>query len=160
MTDPAVKAALALCILIGGVCASMLFRHDSPPADPRIEENALLRYRAELELQRQRENPEALPRAAPRRTVATTSTPFGSVEPPPSLARDYPEAEMKMMLPAEPPANQPRTHTVVDGDTLASLADRFLGSPARAQELFEANRDAIHDPALLRIGIELKIPPR
>ena len=51
-----------------------------------------------------------------------------------------------------------RTHRIVDGDTLADLAQRYFGSAADAQRLFDANRDVLSDPRLLPIGVELKIP--
>jgi nucleoid-associated protein YgaU len=50
------------------------------------------------------------------------------------------------------------THTVVDGDTLAQLAQRYLGSASRAGELYAYNRDVLSDPELLPIGAELRIP--
>jgi nucleoid-associated protein YgaU len=53
-----------------------------------------------------------------------------------------------------------QNHRIVDGDTLAELAERYLGSAARAKEIFEANRNVLSDPALLPIGVELKIPPK
>jgi nucleoid-associated protein YgaU len=48
----------------------------------------------------------------------------------------------------------------VDGDTLASLAKRYLGDAARAGEIFEANRDVLPSPDTLPIGAILRIPPR
>ncbi len=68
---------------------------------------------------------------------------------------------MEMMLPAASLAdNTAHLHTVVDGDTLATLAERYLGSSARAEEIYQANRDVLRDPKLLPIGVELKLPPR
>ena len=65
------------------------------------------------------------------------------------------------MLPITTPADQTaRTHRVVDGDTLPALAERYLGSAARAEEIYQANRDVLSDPELLPIGAELKLPPR
>jgi nucleoid-associated protein YgaU len=52
----------------------------------------------------------------------------------------------------------PRKHRVRDGDTLAGLAERFLGDAKRADELLAANREQITDPELLPIGVELVIP--
>lgn len=49
-------------------------------------------------------------------------------------------------------------HRIVDGDTLASLAQRYLGSSQRFREIFEANRDRLLSPDLLPIGAELRIP--
>ena len=53
-----------------------------------------------------------------------------------------------------------RTHTVVDGDTLATLAEHYLGSSARALEIYNANRFVLPSPDPLPIGVELRIPPR
>lgn len=53
-----------------------------------------------------------------------------------------------------------RVHKIVDGDTLASLARRYLGDAARAGEVFEANRDVLPSPEALPIDAVLRIPPR
>jgi len=53
-----------------------------------------------------------------------------------------------------------RTHRVVDGDTLAKLAARYLGSSDRYGEIFAANRPLLSKPDLLPIGAQLVIPPR
>jgi nucleoid-associated protein YgaU len=52
-----------------------------------------------------------------------------------------------------------RTHTIVDGDTLFYLAERYLGDGERYLEIFEANRDVLSDPDLLVLGAVLRIPP-
>ena len=55
---------------------------------------------------------------------------------------------MSMMLPlpvTAPADDAARTHTVVDGDTLAALAERYLGSSARADEIYQANVIRFHD---------------
>jgi LysM repeat protein len=49
-------------------------------------------------------------------------------------------------------------HIVTDGDTLPSIAKRYLGDAARAQELFELNRDRLQHPDVLPIGMVLKAP--
>jgi len=51
-----------------------------------------------------------------------------------------------------------RTHVVVDGDSLAKLADRYLDDPALDDEIFRLNRDVLTDPDVLPIGVELRIP--
>ena len=53
---------------------------------------------------------------------------------------------------------QIRVRVVVDGDSLRSLAKRYLGSSDRYLEIYEANRDVLKSPELLEIGMRLKIP--
>jgi phage tail protein X len=180
--DPALKTAAALCILLVGISMAMLFRHDRPqagPPGPDAADELLLRYRGAGDAlgtrskgigrsaTTQPEPPQAIANPQP----ATVVTPLDRHESPPSLAPDYPETErpassrwgvsMDMMLPVTTSAeDEAHTHTVVDGDTLAALAERYLGSSARAEEIYQANRDVLRDPKLLPIGVELKLPPR
>lgn len=49
-----------------------------------------------------------------------------------------------------------RTHVVKTGDTLAGIAARFYGTPARWREI--ARRNGITDPKKLRAGTRLVIP--
>lgn len=63
--------------------------------------------------------------------------------------------------PTAPPAPREapvRTYTVRDGDVLSEIARRELGSAARWQELYDANRDVIADPDRLQVGVVLRIP--
>lgn len=53
-----------------------------------------------------------------------------------------------------------RTHTVADGETLSSIAGKYLGSQARYQEIFQANRDQLKSANDLKIGMKLTIPDR
>jgi len=57
-------------------------------------------------------------------------------------------------------AGDPRTHRIVDGDTLSKLASHYLGRADRFLEIFELNRDVLASPDLLPIGSTLKIPSR
>jgi phage tail protein X len=58
---------------------------------------------------------------------------------------------------ATPPA---RRHTVAPGDTLYNLTRKYYGaiSAAKADAIFEANRDVMKNPGDLRPGMEIKIP--
>jgi len=47
---------------------------------------------------------------------------------------------------------------VQSGQTLSSLAQRYLGSSSRWRDLFDANRDLIDSPRELAPGMKLKIP--
>jgi nucleoid-associated protein YgaU len=88
---------------------------------------------------------------------------------PPRLARDYPQPRT-IRLPATAPPALPRwnarpqrvdrRHRIADGDTLPRLAERYLGSAERYLEIYEHNRDVLHSPDELPIGVELRIPTR
>jgi nucleoid-associated protein YgaU len=50
------------------------------------------------------------------------------------------------------------THTVAEGDTLRSLAERFLVSPEDWYRIYEVNQDRLANPDHLYPGQELAIP--
>lgn len=52
-----------------------------------------------------------------------------------------------------------RTHTVVRGETLSSIAQRYYGSSSAWRFLFEANKTIVPNPNTLSVGTELSIPP-
>jgi len=51
-----------------------------------------------------------------------------------------------------------REHVVAPGETLASIAEQHYGDASRANEIYEANRDQIRDPAHLHAGQTLVLP--
>jgi nucleoid-associated protein YgaU len=181
MMDPAVKTALALCVLLIGFCAATLLWGDKPtgaPPGPAAEEPLLIgaRLDAAAAAERIRRGDRFPPlgrgsaAAASGSRPAVVVTPSDRPEAPPPLASDFPQTDrqanarwgqsLESMLPTAMPADQPTTHRIIDGDTLPALAQRYLGSAARAGEIFEANRGVLLDPELLPIGVELKIPSR
>lgn len=91
--------------------------------------------------------------------------------PPPELPVDF---EPALIPPPTSPAGawrpprrnfatkdrQPRAYRLRDGDTLESLAQKFLGSAARAEEIYALNRQTLSTPDLLPIGTTIVIPPK
>jgi nucleoid-associated protein YgaU len=167
MNDPGIRIAVGLGIVVGGFFVANLFtpRPDAPPS-PELQNT--LRIRA----QRSRpavacETPAATPAKAPTPSPVTlkiSETPPGPMVPA-NMASDASSRRETGDMPATPmPAPHkpapPRRHTIVDGDTLGNLAQRYLGSDDRADEIFAANRDVLKDPELLPIGAVLTIPPR
>jgi LysM repeat protein len=66
-----------------------------------------------------------------------------------------------LSAPIEPPPSPPppqRSHVVQPGETLRSIAARFLGDERRWREIHELNKDAIANPDLIKPGLELGIP--
>jgi nucleoid-associated protein YgaU len=53
---------------------------------------------------------------------------------------------------------QLQSYTVVGGDSLSKIAKKFYGNANRWHEIFDANRDQISNPDLIRVGQVLKIP--
>ena len=51
-----------------------------------------------------------------------------------------------------------RTHVIMDGDTLESIASRYLRDPNRSGEIYNSNRDVLPSPGQLPIGVKLVIP--
>ena len=49
-------------------------------------------------------------------------------------------------------------HTVAEGDTLFSLAERYYGDRGRSTEIYQANRQVLRTPEELPPGTELLIP--
>ncbi len=77
-------------------------------------------------------------------------------EEPPSEPGEPPEPEPPS--PPEPPAQE--TYTVQPGDTLSRIAVKIYNDYAMWQAIFEANRDIIANPGLIRPGMELRLPPK
>jgi len=49
-------------------------------------------------------------------------------------------------------------HTVVSGDTLSKLAKYYLGDANAYMKIFEANKDVLKDPNMIKVGQQLTIP--
>ncbi len=88
---------------------------------------------------------------------APTATP-ASYSAPANPAAESQAAPPPWPMPVE--SAEPRTHIVVDGDSLERLASRYLSDPQRSREIYELNRAVLSAPDLLPIGAELKIPER
>ena len=49
-------------------------------------------------------------------------------------------------------------HTVVSGDNLSYISKQYYGTTNNWKAIFEANKDVLKDPNLIRPGMVLKIP--
>lgn len=187
------KVLLATGILLGGTAVASLFRGPSSRLTASIPdrfEGIVLRQPLEAgdaspPIQRPvravnaaTNPPPATAKPAPVRPSQPAAefrpgpkpvllTPMDPGEPPPSLAKSYPQSEpeatprwgVSLGMGLGPRTTRTmRMHTIADGDTLSALALRYLGSSARATEIFDVNRDILSHPEVLPIGAELKIP--
>jgi nucleoid-associated protein YgaU len=175
---------LALSIVIGGIGLALLLGRPSTNGDidaPDASDRVVLRRRLGTETLQTAVTARAAPKSGPA-TLSVASFPV-SLEPtaavqgrssdslPPTLAKAFPSVDspasarwgvsMGIGMPGARVADQARrTHKIVNGDSLPALAKRYLGSEARADAIYEANRDLLSSPDALPIGIELRIPPQ
>ncbi len=49
-------------------------------------------------------------------------------------------------------------HEVKSGETLSKIAQRYYGDASLYPKIFEANKDVLKDPNLIRVGQKLRIP--
>jgi nucleoid-associated protein YgaU len=49
-------------------------------------------------------------------------------------------------------------HEVKKGETLSKIAQQYYGDASLYPKIFEANRDVLKNPDLIRIGQKLRIP--
>jgi len=49
-------------------------------------------------------------------------------------------------------------HEVKKGDTLWKIAEHYYGDGSLYPKIFEANRDTLKDPNLIKVGQKLRIP--
>jgi LysM repeat protein len=50
------------------------------------------------------------------------------------------------------------TYTVQPGDTLSAIAKKFMGNASEYMEIYNANRDQLSNPDMIKPGQVLKIP--
>jgi len=83
---------------------------------------------------------------------------------PTDLTRREPSPSGKYHLPSRPAtpttSAKPRYHKIIDGDTLASLAQQYWGNENDYLSIYDANRNLLPSAELLPIGVRLKIPAR
>ncbi len=49
-------------------------------------------------------------------------------------------------------------HEVKKGETLSKIAQQYYGDASLYPKIFEANKDVLKDPNMIRIGQKLRIP--
>ena len=69
-----------------------------------------------------------------------------------------PPASAPASTPAAAASHAGETYTVQAGDTLSSIAKKFLGNANAYMDIFNANRDQLSDPDKIKPGQVLKIP--
>jgi LysM repeat protein len=63
-----------------------------------------------------------------------------------------------LLVPSLAAAQEARSHTVVRGNTLSSLAQQYYGNASQWQKIYDANRDVLSNPNRLSPGQVIMIP--
>jgi nucleoid-associated protein YgaU len=85
------------------------------------------------------------PVASPAPSPAASAVVVPASSPQPSAASDQPG----------------ETHVVGEGETLATIAEKYYEDGAQWRKIYDANKDVIGDnPDSIKIGQSLKIPPK
>jgi nucleoid-associated protein YgaU len=82
--------------------------------------------------------------------------------PDPNKPGDRPAADfsdVKSGSSSSAPADQPRSYTVQSGDNLSKIAKEVYGDADKWHAIFDANRDKIKNPDIIRPGEVLTLPP-
>lgn len=75
------------------------------------------------------------------------------------VQRQAPQTQSAPQAAPQPQPSEAATfYTVKSGDTLSKIAQQFLGSANRYNEIFEANRPMLKDPDEIYPGQTLRIP--
>lgn len=158
------KIGLALGILLVGAVAAFFFRHESPKEQPL----PVLKTAAELDRQiATRDRTPYLPADEPAPKAAAEQAPVESPIPDPQdgaglVPEPIAGADEPALDPVTPTtsaaATPPATHVVERGETLSSIAAKYLGSAARFEDIYQANTDRLRNPNDVRPGMTLKIP--
>ena len=177
------RRILGITVISVGVCAALPFRN-RPSGEPvdrgeAVEFPAAAASQNELTLQlTMPSTADAAPATArqPFPNIATTrpapqpqEVRREELQAPPSIASafqpliatipvtTFPVATAEA-IPATRRAQPPRRHRIGDGDTLAALAERYLGNRDQWRSIWQANNGLLTDPNILPIGQELLIP--
>lgn len=60
--------------------------------------------------------------------------------------------------PEPEPVVEERTYVVVSGDTLGAISNKYYGKASDYMKIFEANKDILDNPDLIKVGQKLRIP--
>ena len=58
------------------------------------------------------------------------------------------------------PRRSGTSYTVKAGDTLSMIAEKFYGDASKFNLIYEANKDQLSSADEIKVGQELKIPPK
>ena len=159
----------AICVIGVGLCAALPFRRPAPPPQ---EDQRVAQDQPRLLQENQQSVDLTVGHPAPSEPVGVSHrhppvTPIGHEDGAPDSrltpATQTPELpQVTLLADPFPPARGSdwagTTHVLSAGDTLRGLAERYLGSSGRGDEILNANRQLLADPRQLPVGTRILIP--
>ncbi|MCS7305323.1 MAG: tail protein X [Thermoguttaceae bacterium] len=180
--DHGARKLLALSILVGGLGLAWLLRpagqglgfglasgrlilRKQAPAPDRLVQDAFRRPLLPSVFPDTQQSARPSGGNSSRDSVASVGRQIPHLAPP-VLPPEFPYPQAPTGQPPDSPnatavrrhSTAVRRHRIADGDSLEKLAERYLGSPALAEQIYQANRALLPDPSLLPIGLEIIIP--
>ena len=152
MSAAQLKYVLFVLIMLFGVGGALTQRKTD--SGDRKETPKLERSSADLALRTG--NP--FESADPENSPLPSSSPYGKELAQPALVLPAESTSPTIRISNQRKPQSPRFHRVADGDTLHSLAARYLGNGDLAWAIAEANPRQIPQSDLLPIGVVLRIP--
>jgi len=101
---------------------------------------------------------EELPQIDPAELEATAPAPGPEI----ATLAGTPTVEVETPAPGVPgqTVSAPETYMVQKGDGLMAIARRFYGDASMWRKIYEANRNTITSPDVIKVGWVLTIPPK
>ncbi|HET6423432.1 MAG TPA: LysM domain-containing protein [Planctomycetaceae bacterium] len=164
------KLGLALGILLVGVVAAFFFRHDPlpTPALPELKTAAELDRSIATQSRAPYLEADAAAAQPPQNNITDTAggdefpepqDGAGLVPEPIAGGEDMSLDETTSIASSSAPTpNAPREHLVQRGETLSSIAAKYLGSAQRYEDIYQANTDRLRNPNDVQPGMTLLIP--
>ena len=138
---------------IGGAASAAILAQLLPALIDKLTPNGQVPARPQLRQMNEQIARGDSPFARPEMTLMSSGD-----KPKPDFSNVQSGASSTAPPPSAPKAAEPRTYTVVAGDNLSKIAKRFYGDANKWKQIFEANKDTIQNPDLIRVGQVLRIP--
>jgi nucleoid-associated protein YgaU len=103
-------------------------------------------------------NSDQMDKATDLRVGMTLKIPAGNASTPVPAATTATRQNGTQSSAASSSSSSHGDYTVQAGDTLSHIARSLLGDASQWKRIFEANRDQLHTPGELKVGMKLKIP--
>jgi len=151
------KALAAIAGALKATEADKSRRHAAAMHAEAVKRAEEQQAKAKAEAEARKHAEEAKPKAQAQKPAAQAPAQFATGVPK-QVAEAQAKAEAQKPAAEAPKEGEVEIYVVKPGDTLSGIAKALYGKAGRWHEIFEANRDIIKKPNLIRPGWKLRIP--